>query len=109
MVKSGDKAATDLSDIAALAKHLDIAKAPVQNRALVLHPEHKYRYALTENLSNVSYAGDNETLRDALLGRIYTLDTYMDQNTPDSAAEVPGTAKTLQITGNKGENFVTVY
>ena len=108
MVKSGDKAATDLSDIAALAKHLDIAKAPVQNRALVLHPEHKYRYALTENLSNVSYAGDNETLRDALLGRIYTLDTYMDQNTPDSAAEVPGTAKTLKITGNKGESFVTV-
>lgn len=108
MVKAGNKEAADLSDIAALAKHLDIAKAPVQNRALVLHPEHKYRYALTENLSNVSYAGDNETLRDALLGRIYTLDTYMDQNAPDSAAEVPGTAKTFKITGNKGESKVTV-
>ena len=108
MVRSGDPNATDLSDIAALAKHLDIAKAPVQNRALVLHPEHKYRYALTDNLSKVSYAGDNETLRDALLGRIYTLDTYMDQNAPDSNAEDPGTAEGFSITGIAGQSKVTV-
>lgn len=108
MVRSGDPNATDLADIAALAKHLDIAKAPVQNRALVLHPEHKYRYALTDNLSKVSYAGDNETLRDALLGRIYTLDTYMDQNAPDSNAENPGTAEGFSITGIMGESKVTV-
>ena len=106
--KAGTKDATDLSDIAAMAKHLDIAKAPIANRALVLHPEHKYRYALTENLSNVSYAGDNETLRDALLGRIYTLDTYMDQNAPDSAAAQPGTAKSFAVTGSKGDTSVTV-
>jgi len=74
----------------------------------VLHPEHKYRYALTENLSNVSYAGDNETLRDALLGRVYTLDTYMDQNAPDSAAATPGTAKAFTVTGSKGDTTVTV-
>ena len=107
-MKEGTADATDLSDIAAMAKHLDISKAPVQNRSLVLHPEHKYRYALTENLSNVSYAGDNETLRDALLGRVYTLDTYMDQNAPDSAAAKPGTAKAFAVTGNKGETAVTV-
>ena len=106
--KEGTAEASDLSDIAAIAKHLDIAKAPVQNRALVLHPEHKYRYALTENLSNVSYAGDNETLRDSLLGRIYTLDTYMDQNAPDSAAANPGTATGFTVTGNKGDSEVTV-
>ena len=91
MKKAGDKEASDLADIAELAKHLDLAKAPMANRALVLHPEHKYRYALTENLSNVAYAGDNETLRNALLGRIYTLDTYMDQNAPDTAAAAPVT------------------
>ena len=106
--KAGTKEAGDLSDIAALAKQLDIAKAPVQGRSLVLHPEHKYRYALTENLSNVAYAGDNETLRDALLGRIYTLDTYMDQNAPDSAAGAPGTAAAFTITGSKGDTQVTV-
>ena len=104
----GTKEATDLSDIAAMAKQLDMAKAPVQNRSLVLHPEHKYRYALTENLSNVSYAGDNETLRDALLGKIYTLDTYMDQNAPDSVAEAPGDATVCMISGEKGAATVLV-
>ena len=104
----GTKEATDLSDIAAMAKQLDMAKAPVQNRSLVLHPEHKYRYALTENLSNVSYAGDNETLRDALLGKVYTLDTYMDQNAPDSVAEAPGDATVCMISGEKGATTVLV-
>ena len=106
--KTGTQDAADLSDIAAIAKHLDLAKAPVRNRALVLHPEHKYRYALTENLSNVAYAGDNETLRDALLGRVYTLDTYMDQNAPDSAAAQPGKVGGCWIMGAKGEAYVTV-
>ena len=106
--REGTEDAADLGDIAAIAKHLDLAKAPVRGRSLVLHPEHKYRYALTENLSNVAYAGDNETLRDALLGRIYTLDTYMDQNAPDSAAAQPGAAAAYKITGNKGETSVTL-
>ena len=106
--REGTKEATDLADIAAMAKQLDMAKAPVQNRSLVLHPEHKYRYALTENLSNVSYAGDNETLRDALLGKVYTLDTYMDQNAPDSTAAEPGVANDIVVTGEKGATTVNV-
>lgn len=106
--REGTENAEDLADIASLAKQLDIKKAPVAGRSLVLHPEHKYRYALTDNLSNVSFAGDNETLRDALLGRVYTLDTYMDQNAPDSAAVKPGTATTYMISGIKGEQDVSV-
>ena len=105
---AGTPDAADLGDIAALAKHLDTAKAPVQSRSLVLHPEHKYRYAMAENLSNVSYAGDNETLRDALLGKVYTLETYMDQNAPASLAEVPGTATTAEITFDKGDCAVVI-
>ena len=105
--REGTQDAADLADIAALAKQLDIKKAPVAGRSLVLHPEHKYRYALTENLSNASYAGDNETLRDALLGKVYTLDTYMDQNAPASAAATPGTATTFTISGGKGGTSVT--
>ena len=107
-VHEGDADATDLSDIAALAKAMDLAKVPMAERSLVLHPEHKYRYALAGNLSNVSYAGDNETLRDALLGRVYTLDTYMDQNAPDSNAANPGTATTFTVTGAAGDSEVTV-
>lgn len=107
-VKNGTADATDLADLADLAKRLDLNKAPAANRRLVLCPEHKYRYALTDNLSNVSYAGDNETLRDALLGKIYTLETYMDQNCPDSKAAQPGTATTLTVTGTAGEKKVTL-
>ena len=106
-IREGDKDASDLSDLAALAKQLDLQKAPAADRALVLHPEHKYRYALTDNLSAVSYSGDNQCLRDALLGRIYTLDTYMDQNAPDSAAEEPGQGG-FTVEGVMGESKVTV-
>ena len=81
-----------LADIALVAKTLDNQKALMTDRHLVLSPEHKYRYALTDNLSLVNYAGTNDTLRDALLGRIYALNTYMDQNVPQSAAETSGTA-----------------
>lgn len=70
----------NLASIAALGKALDVAKAPMTERHLVLSPEHKYRYALTDVLSKVSYAGTNETLREAMLGKVYGMNTYMDQN-----------------------------
>ena len=110
--QAGSKVVSDtetasLKDIAAIAKHLDMKKAPTQNRSLVLHPEHKYRYALAENLSDVSFAGDNQTLRDAMLGRLYTLDTYMDQCAPGSNAQAPGTAGAFKATGSAGDTAVT--
>ena len=110
VAKAGNslKSQGELSDIAAMAKHLDLKKAPVQNRSLVMSPEHKYRYALTDQLSNASYAGDNETLRDALLGRVYTLETYMDQNAPDTTAATPGTATAFKVIGTAGKTHVTV-
>ena len=107
-VLEGTQNPTDLGDIATMAKYLDMAKAPMAGRSLVLHPEHKYRYALTNNLSAVSYAGDNETLRDALLGRVYTLDTYMDQNAPDSLSEEGGNCYTAYVTGTQGQNTVSL-
>lgn len=110
--QAGSKVVSDtenpsLKDIAAIAKHLDMKKAPAQNRSLVLHPEHKYRYALAENLSDVSFAGDNQTLRDAMLGRLYTLDTYMDQCAPGSNAMAPGDAVAFKATGSAGDTAVT--
>jgi len=84
---------TNLKDIAGCGKYLDNQKTPITERRLVMSPDHKYRYALTDNLSKVNYAGTNETLRDALLGKIYTMETYMDQNMPQSTALVSGTVK----------------
>lgn len=101
-------APTNLADIANLSKTLDINKVPLDMRRLVLNPTHKYRYALTDNLSKVAYAGNGETLRNAELGRIYTLDTYMDQNCPDTLAATPGTATAYKITGTKDAKVVAL-
>lgn len=79
-VTETEAAPVKLASIAALGKALDIAKAPMTERHLVLSPEHKYRYALTDVLTRVNYAGTNETLREAMLGKVYGLMTYMDQN-----------------------------
>lgn len=105
---SATSSPTNLADIANIAKTLDLKKVPVQNRRLVFHPTHKYNYALTDNLSKVSYAGDNQTLRDALLGRVYTLDTYMDQNAPDTSASTAGSATTYKVTGTAGQSKVAL-
>ena len=51
---------TDLKDIANIAKYLDTNKAPKTDRSLVLCPDHKYNYALTENGGKVRDAGANE-------------------------------------------------
>lgn len=98
-VVKGTVDANDLKDIANISKKMDINKVPQQARRLVFNPEHKYRYATTDNLSKASYAGDNQALRDANLGRLYTLDTYMDQNAPYSYAEKPGTMTACKATG----------
>ena len=97
---------TDLKDIGNLAKFLDLNKVPIPNRNLVLNPTHKYRYVFTDNLSKVSYAGDSKTLRDAELGKVYTLNTFMDQNAPDTVAETAGTAKSYKVTAVKGAETI---
>jgi hypothetical protein len=97
-VEASTATPTTLADIANAGKILDIQKAPLIERAIVLHPQHKYRYALTPNLSQVNFAGDNQTLRDALLGKIYNMNSYMGQNLPASTAAVSGTAiKTFKV------------
>lgn len=102
-------APTNLADIANMAKALDKKKAPIQDRHLVLSPDHKYRYALTDNLSKVNYAGTNETLREALLGRVYAFDTYMDQNNPASSATTSGTAVgTIKVTSSSDAGEIDI-
>lgn len=99
---------TNLADIAGLAKVLDNKKVPNTERSLVLCPDHKYAYALTDNLSKVSYAGDNETLREALLGKVYSLVTYMSQNNPDTAATEAGTATAYKVATEAGSTTIAI-
>lgn len=53
---SGTANATDLKDIANIAKAFDLKGVPIQQRRLLVNPTHKYRYLTTENLSKVAYA-----------------------------------------------------
>lgn len=52
--------------------------------------------------------GQRGDLRNAELGRVYTLDTYMDQNCPDSLSAAPGTAGAYQVTGTAGATVVAL-
>ena len=97
---SGESATKPIKDIAKVGSYLDFAGVPVQNRRLVLNPSHK-----------VLYATDGNALRDAELGKVYTMDTYMSQNAPypygylDNAV---GTAKTYKVSGTAGESKVAL-
>ena len=81
-----------LKPIALLGNNFDRISTPTDNRTIVFSPDHKYQFALDENLSKVSYAGTSDTLRDGLLGRIYGMDTLMSNNLPISFADTVGTA-----------------
>lgn len=111
MTASGEDAAKSIKDIAKVGSLLDFAGVPVQNRRLVLNPSHKVLYATDDNMSKVSYAGDGTALREAELGKVYTMDTYMSQNAPypygylDNAV---GTAKTYKVSGTAGESKVAL-
>lgn len=95
-----------LKPIAEVGKYFDNEAAPTFNRYIVFSPDHKYRYAQAENLSKVAYAGTSETLRDALLGRIYGNDTIMSNNLPYSTADVAGTATEYKVESVSGDKRV---
>lgn len=90
-----------LSDIAGVGKALDIAKAPRQNRNLVLPPTILYKYNTLDNFAKQCYKGDSQALKDAEIGKVYTCDTFMSQNCPENQSETPGTATAYKVTGTK--------
>lgn len=105
---SATNSPSNLADIANLGKALDKNKVPMMDRRLIVHPDHKYVYALTDNLSKVAYAGGSETLREYELGRLYSFDTYMSQNLPDCGAASSGTATAYKVTATAGQSKVAL-
>lgn len=90
-----------LTDIAGVGKALDIAKAPRDNRRLVLPPTILYKYNTLDNFAKQCYKGDSQALKDAEIGRVYTCETYMSQNCPENQNEAAGTVKSYKVTGTK--------
>ena len=110
--KAGKKATVSstpkLEDIAGVGKALDMSKAPLQNRRLVLPAEIRYKYNTLDNFAKQCYAGDSKALRDAEIGKVYTCETYASENCPHSAATTPGTATAYKVAGTKDTQQFTV-
>lgn len=110
-VATGQDANKPIKDIAKVGAYLDMFKAPVNDRRLVLNPIHKVDYVTDDIMSNVAASGSSETLRNACLGHVYGMDTYMTQNAPYSAAAIlgeAGTATAYKVTGAAGKSTVSL-
>ena len=110
--KAGKKATVSskpkLENIAGVGKALDMSKAPLQNRRLVLPAEIRYKYTTLDNFAKQCYAGDSRALRDAEIGKVYTCETFASENGPHSAAATPGTVTAYKVAGLKDTQEFTV-
>lgn len=97
-----------ISDIANVGKRLDIVKAPRINRRLVMPPDTLYKYNTLEALANKVYTGDSQALRNSEIGQVYTMETYMSQNCPNTAASTPGTVTAFKAAGTAGDTQFTI-
>lgn len=97
-----------IGDIAGVGKVLDQAKAPRENRRLVLPPTILYKYNTLDNFAKQCYKGDSEALKNSEIGRVYTCDTFMSQNCPENQSATPGTATAYKVTGTAGATQFTV-
>lgn len=110
--KAGKKAKVSnepaLTDIASVGKALDMAKAPRSDRRLVLPPTTLYKYNTLDNFAKQCYKGDSQALKEAEIGKVYTCETYMDQNCPENQNETSGTVASYKVTGEKDAMQFTV-
>lgn len=97
-----------IKDLANVGKALDKKKAPRDSlRNLVLGVDALYKYNTLTEFTDLSQSGSSEALRDATIGKAYTMNTYMSQNVPSSSADTAGTVTALKVTGTKGETQFT--
>ncbi len=98
-----------IADIANVAKALDNKKAPRdKQRNLVLAVDTLYKYNTLDNFAKACYKGDSEALKEAEIGKVYTMDTFMSQNAPQNNSATAGTATAYKVTCTKGATQFTV-
>lgn len=111
--KAGSKVSVSANptivDIANVAKALDKKKAPRdKNRNLVLAVDTLYKYNTLDNFAKVSYKGDSQALKDAEIGKVYTMNSFMSQNAPENVSETAGTVTSYKVVCTKGDTKFTV-
>lgn len=111
--KAGSKVSVSatpvIADIANVAKALDKNKAPRdKNRNLVLATDTMYKYNTLDNFAKVCYKGDSEALKEAEIGRVYTMNSFLSQNAPENTSATAGTATAYKVACTKGATKFTV-
>lgn len=97
-----------IGDIAGVGKALDMAKAPRDNRRLVIPPTILYKYNTLDNFAKQCYKGDSQALKESEIGKVYSCDTFMSQNCPENSSATAGTATAYKVTGTAGATQFTV-
>lgn len=98
-----------ITDIANVGKALDKKKAPRDNmRNLVLAVDTLYKYNTLDNFAKAAYKGDSEALKNAEIGMVYTMNTFMSQNAPQNVSETAGTVTAYKVVCTMGESQFTV-
>lgn len=98
-----------IGDIAKVAKELDLGLAPQNDRYIVFGSTHYYDDYLPLNaFSYVAYAGDNEALREANIGKVYGMRALNTQAVPDGKLATNGTSTGMKVAGSAGATTVTL-
>jgi len=71
--------ASDLSDLAAVRRMLNVNKVPAYGRVAVWDPEADVNLTQIPALVNSEKAGNSEALREGAIGRVFGMDNYMSQ------------------------------
>lgn len=69
-----------VSDLANIGKIMNQNKVPLDNRRLVLDPVTHAKYVVLDPFLHADKSGSTQALREASMGRVLGLDSYMDQN-----------------------------
>jgi len=82
-----------IGDFSAMLKILNDNKAPFANRNIVFGTAAHAAFVVMEQFANADKAGSTEALRNANAGRIFGLDSYVDQSIATHVNGTLGTAK----------------
>jgi len=95
-------------DLAAIGKVLNQNKVPLDNRRLVLDPVTHAKYVVLDAFLHADKSGTTDALREASMGRVLGLDSYMSQNVKThSNGTFAVTSGTLTATVTVGATQVT--
>ena len=96
-----------LDDIAALDKMLNVNKAPLVERRLVVDPATKAKYIVLDAVLNADKSGSTDALRLASMGWIMGLESFMSQNIKTHANGDFALTSPL-ASGTAGDTSITV-